>query len=174
MALTMRRLWMIAVVLATGCLGGSPTRGTQQVSTPSTTPAADAVFGGTPGSCRPARSYAPDVRPSAGAPGTIATLAGSLPQFGENGQPGAPTTKLAVWWNLSHRRYFTVVADNPSPDRPGRVLDVATVRVPVPNPCTYRVAFRVPSVRPGSYRIVMLGFGGGGFASFRAVVFRVR
>jgi hypothetical protein len=103
----------------------------------------------------------------------VTTLAGRLPQYGENGKPGAPTTKLAVWWNLSFQRYFTAVGDHPTPDRPGPALEVGEARVPTPNPCSYGVSFHVPNVAPGRYHVILLGFGGGGFASFAPVTFTV-
>lgn len=135
---------------------------------------ASAAYRGRPGACGRAKSYAPTITPSSGRPGTLTTVAGRLPQFGENGKAGAPTTKLAVWWNLSFQRYFTAVADHPTPDRPGQVIELGESHVPTPNPCAYNVAVRVPNVPAGRYRVVLLGFGGGGFASFVPVSFTVR
>ena len=107
----------------------------------------------------------------------MATISGALPVLGEDGKPGAPSTKLAVWWNLRARRYFTAVTAvtaTPSDDRPGIVADLASPLVPRPNPCGYRISFHVPDVRAGTYPIVLLGFGGGGFSDFPPVTFTVR
>ena len=104
----------------------------------------------------------------------MATISGALPLLGENGEPGAPTTKLEMWWNLDVRRYWTAGTGNPRPAQPGRVIHVATVRVPRPNPCRYRISFSVPTVPPGSYPIVLLDFGGGGDSPYVPASFTVR
>lgn len=157
----MRSWHAILVLLAAGCYGGAmPHARSSQVT---------AEYRGAPQACGRARSYAPRLTPREASPGTRVTVAGRFPQYGENGKPGAPTTKLAVWWNLRPERYDTAVSAHPLPDRRGRVLELGAVRVPVPNPCGYRISFRIPDVSPSSYRVVLLGFGGGGFAAFAPV-----
>lgn len=154
---------LAAVLVAAACVGGSIPQ-----------PHATAAYSGRPGRCSRAESYAPRVTPSAATSGASVTVAGRLPQFGEDGRPGAPTTKLAVWWNLRPAKYFTAVSRHPVPDRHGRVVMLGVVRVPVPNPCAYRISFRIPDVSPSSYRVVLLGYGGGGFAAYAPVAISVR
>jgi hypothetical protein len=166
----MRGWPLVALLLAAGCFGGSSSPHPHHRAPPRAT----AVYAGHPGQCSRAQSYAPRVTPSAGTSGASVTLAGRFPQFGEDGGPGAPTTKLAVWWNLRPAKYFTAASRHPVPDRPGRVLQLGVVRVPVPNPCAYRVSFRIPDVSPSSYRVVLLGFGGGGFAAYAPVAIGVK
>jgi hypothetical protein len=47
------------------------------------------------------------------------------------------------------------------------------VAVPTPNPCTYRLGFRVPSVAEGTYPIDILDSGGRSVGSFSPITFTV-
>ena len=116
----MRGWTLAAVLLSAGCFGGS-----------SPSPHATAAYSGQPGRCSRAESYAPRLTPSAATSGASVTVAGRLPQFGEDGRPGAPTTKLAVWWNLRPAKYFTAESRHPVPDRHGRVVKLGVVHTPV-------------------------------------------
>ena len=99
------------------------------------------------------------------------TLAGTLPLYSENGKKngGAPTRKLVVWWNLEPAQWFSALGNSPVPAVRGRPVEQALgASVPNPNPCHYRLSFRVPRTPPGVYLVTILYYGGGGASSLPA------
>jgi hypothetical protein len=109
----------------------------------------------------------PRLSARSGTPGARVTLSGTLPLYDETGHldPRHPTKGFQVWWNLDFARWW--------PARPGPVMRLLGVAVPVPNPCTYRMTVTVPHVQPGTYRVDILQIGGGGASSLEPLGFKV-
>ena len=107
--------------------------------------------------CTKHTTVAPKLSPRVGAVGQVVTVSGVLPRNGQ-GQPGHPTIKLEAWWNLDQSRWFTALTSHPAAASQGRVFEVASTRVPKPNPCTFALSFRVPKIAAGRYDIVVVYF----------------
>lgn len=164
----------LVVVAATGCFGTS--HPAQRPSPPAPPASTTATYAGTAATCPRPSTYVPTVSPSRGSPDTTATIGGTLPLYGENGQLRASvTTRLAGWWNVGLAHWIDLVRSPPTPipARPGPAFRILVVDVPTPNPCTYRLVIRVPGVAPGTYPIELLTYGGGGGASLATVRFTV-
>lgn len=81
-------------------------------------------------------------------------ITGILPRGGSS----HATTKLEAFWNLDPTRWFTALTAHPTAAHNGPVLNVARVVVPRPNPCSFRLVFRVPRVEAGAYPVVVFYF----------------
>ena len=104
------------------------------------------------------------------------TLSGTLPLYNEAGQlVPSVTRRMEGWWNLRPDRWETALIQppRPVPARPARVLRLLSAAVPRPNPCRYRLSFRVPDAEPGTYPVELLLFGGGGAGGLAPVRFTI-
>jgi hypothetical protein len=88
----------VGLVASAGCFGSS------HASQPSTAvdPSKPFAFAGDADRCPRPPTYVPKLSPARGSAGTLVTIRGTLPLFGENGKLdlASPTTKMAGWWNL--------------------------------------------------------------------------
>jgi hypothetical protein len=112
------------------------------------------------------KRYGMHIEPTQGRPGNRVAVFG--PTFrGEDGR-FLPSDRLEVWWN-------TKVPTSEAPDvqriKPGPVVLLTIVSDM--SRCRFRAAFKVPDVRPGSYRVVAFVFHEGGYGWFGSDVFRV-
>ncbi len=98
---------------------------------------------------------------ASGVPGSLVTVSGPVPLFGEDGKY-APSDKIEVWWNLAPEESYSVLPNEkgPIPERNGPATLLGTVDAT--QSCTFATTFEVPDVSPGSYRVVALLYGGGG------------
>jgi hypothetical protein len=169
------RIWAVTAALlalaCTGCLGaGSSGASPSSRATPTLVP--QTAFAGSARACPVARSYTPVLSDSTGPPGSLIAVSGRLPLRGEDGRrrPGSDPTRVSVWWHLPADRWTSVLATN-AHAAGARLL--ASVAVPRPTPCSYQVAVRVPRVADGSYPLLVIMAGGGGWARLAPVRFRV-
>lgn len=174
---------LAVAVTAAGCFGSghqngapsthaAPPASTQALLPPSTV----AKYVGQARNCPKPASYVPKLSPSHGSASSRSVITGTLPLYGENGKLDASvTTNLVGWWNLSFADRFraTEKPPKPVPAQPGPVFRILVVAVPTPNPCTYRLAFRVPNVQAGTYPIDILDSGAHTTASLAPVNFTV-
>jgi hypothetical protein len=166
---------LVVAITGAGCFGSAHQNAapsTQALPPPSTV----ATYAGQAKTCPRPTSYVPKLSPTQGSPGTRAAITGTLPRYGENGElDGFPTTQLVAWWNLKYADRFHAAEKPPKPvpAQPGPVFRILVVAVPTPNPCSYRLVFRVPSVAEGRYPIDILDFGGRSVSSFAPVTFTI-
>jgi hypothetical protein len=174
---------LVVAVAVAGCFGSghqdaapsteaAPPASTQALPPPSTV----ATYEGQAKTCPRPASYVPKLSPTHGSAGTRAVITGTLPLYGENGKLDASvTTKLVGWWNLSFAHWGSVAGQPPKPvpAQPGPVFRILAVSVPAPNPCTYRLVVRVPSVAEGTYPIDILDSGGRSVGSFAPITFTI-
>ena len=150
----------------------APPASTQVLPPPSTV----ATYAGQAKTCLRPSSYVPKLSPTHGSAGTRAVITGTLPLYGEDGKLDASvTTMLVGWWNLSFAHWGRAAGEPPKPvaAEPGPVFRILVAAVPTPNPCTYRLGFRVPSVAEGTYPIDILDSGGRSVGSFIPITFTV-
>jgi hypothetical protein len=150
----------------------APPASTQALPPPSTV----ATYAGHAKTCPRPATYTHKLSPTGGSAGTRAAITGTLPLYGENGKLDASaTSQLVGWWNLSFAKWFSAAEKPPKPvpAQPGHVFRILVVSVPTPNPCTYRLVFRVPSVAAGTYPIDILDSGGRTSTSLAPVNFTV-
>jgi hypothetical protein len=167
---------LVVAVTVAGCFGSG-----HQSAAPSTVgappaPSTLATYAGHAKTCPKPTSYVPELSPAQGSAGTRAVISGTLPLYGENGElDGFPTTQLVGWWNLKYADRFHAAEKPPKlvPDQPGPVFRILVVSVPTPNPCTYRVVFRVPSAAEGTYPIDILDRSGRSISSFPPITFTI-
>ena len=123
-------------------------------------------------------AYVPIVAPSAGPPGSSASVSGPIPHDGgKGGGPARPTTEITAWWNLDMSEWWSALTH---PDEPTAARQGPTVYLgqdDVREECDYRVEFTVPDVPAGTYDIVVLNggpdVGGPSHSALGAVPFRV-
>jgi hypothetical protein len=147
---------LIAVSLTTiGCIGSSHgVVGSSSTFTPPR-PSGAATYAGAARACPRPAGYTPAVSPAHGSAGTRVTVTGTLPLYGEDGTLStSSTTRLVGWWNVGIAHWTGLVRTPPTivPARPGPAFRILAVAVPAPNPCTYRIVIRVPTVAAGGYR----------------------
>jgi len=103
-------------------------------------------------------AYATNVRPASGAPGSTVTVSGPLPVTNENGAYGGQTaTQVEAYWNLDHRKWWSVLGASPSPLRSVAGSPVKLLgKQGVAKLCTYEVRVTIPKVARGKYPIEVL------------------
>jgi len=168
---------LVVAVTAASCLGSS-----HAASKPSSTgfippwASTAAAYAGTATTCPRPATYAPRLLPAHGPAGTRATITGTLPLYGEDGALDASrTTALVGWWNVGFAHWPDLAGAHPKPvpALPGPAFRILNVAVPTPNPCTYRLAIRVPEVAAGTYPIDIIVAGGRSAGSLAPVRFTV-
>ena len=168
---------LVVAVTVAGCFGsGHQSATTSTAAAPSPAPATVATYAGHAKTCPKPASYVPKLSPAYGSASSRAVITGTLPLYGEDGDlDGFPTTQLVGWWNLKYSDRFHATEKPPKlvADQPGPVFRILVVSVPSPNPCTYRVVFRVPSVALGTYPIDILDRGGRNIISLPPLAFTV-
>jgi hypothetical protein len=165
---------MVTVTVA-GCFGSGHQNAAPSMEA-APPPSNVATYAGLAKTCPRPPSYVPKLSPTHGSAGTRAVMTGTLPLYGENGKLDASsTTKLVGWWNLSFTHWGSAAGEPPKPvaAEPGPVFQILVVSVPTPNPCTYRLVFRVPSVADGTYPIDILYSGGRSTSSFAPITFTI-
>jgi hypothetical protein len=165
---------LVALTVA-GCLGSGHQNAAPSTQAPPP-PSTVATYAGQAKTCPRPTSYVPKLSPTHGSAGSRAVITGTLPLYGENGKLDASaTTRLVGWWNLKFAARFRAAEKpaRPVAAHPGPVFRILVVSVPTPNPCSYRLVIRVPSVAEGTYPIDILDSGGGGVGSLAPVTFTV-
>lgn len=109
--------------------------------------------------------YGSHIRPQRGEPGDTVVVHG--PTFRGEDWHYFPSDRLEIWWNT---RVPTSQAPY-EPIRPGPIRHLATVENM--DRCRFRTEFKVPDVRPGTYRVVTFVFHQGGYGWFGDHRFRV-
>jgi hypothetical protein len=109
--------------------------------------------------------YGSHIRPQRGEPGDTVVVHG--PTFRGEDWRYFPSDRLEVWWNT-----WVPTSQAPyEPIRPGPIRHLATVENM--ERCRFRTEFKVPDVRPGTYRVVAFVFHEGGYGWFGEHRFRV-
>jgi hypothetical protein len=104
----------------------------------------------------------------------MVTMTENTPLFNEAGHYLGPNGKIGFWFNLPFESWTAAYSPEALPASNEGVPVVHLGEAHVAGECSYRVTFRVPDVRPGTYGIVSIEHSGGGSAALgKPIEFRV-